>query len=264
MTTPGSDIKAIKCTELGLGNPRIVHGFYTRIGGQSGGIYQSLNVGQGSGDTPENITGNRQAIVQNLGLCDEDVITPWQHHSSDVVVATKHWGNHRPKADAIVTSSPNLPIGVITADCGPVLFCDAANEIIGAAHAGWKGATSGVLENTIDTMIEQGANIENIRATLGPAISGKNYEVGPEFVENLLGLDEQNQEFLTPSPNKGHAYFDLPEYIIDRLIQKGINARSTGLCTYQNENQFFSYRRMTHRGEADYGRQISAIAIIKK
>ncbi|MCP4184465.1 MAG: peptidoglycan editing factor PgeF [Hyphomicrobiales bacterium] len=247
-----------------MGNPRIVHGFYTRIGGQSDGIYQSLNVGQSSEDNPENIARNRQAIVQNLGLCENDVITPWQHHSSDVVVATKQWGNNRPKADALVTSTPGLPIGVITADCGPVLFCDAANEIIGAAHAGWKGATSGVLENTIDTMIEHGANIENIRATLGPAISGKNYEVGPEFVENLLGLDGQNQKYLTPSHNNGHALFDLPAYIINRLIQSGVNARSTGPCTYQNESQFFSYRRMTHRGETDYGRQISAIAIIKK
>lgn len=259
-----SDLQPIKCSELGNRNPKIVHGFYTRIGGLSGGVYKSLNVGQGSDDNPQHIAANRRAIVQNLGLHAEDVTTPWQAHSPDVVVATGPWGQNRPKADAIVTSTPNLPIGVITADCGPVLFCDWANEVIGAAHAGWKGATSGVLENTIDTMVKQGANIENIQATLGPTISGKNYEVGPEFVDNLLVLDRQNKQFLTPSPNSGHAFFDLPAYIIDRLTKTGINARATGVCTYHNENRFFSYRRMTHRNETDYGRQISAIAIIRK
>ena len=255
-------LQPIVCSRLSQDNPNIVHGFHTRLGGQSSGIYQSLNAGQGSDDKPENVTANRKAIVRDLGLNDEDVVTVWQYHSSDVVIATNHWDADRPKADAIVTRTPNLPIGVITADCGPVLFCDAKNEIIGAAHAGWKGATGGILENTISTMVKMGADIGGIRATLGPTISGKNYEVGPEFVENLMNLDRNNANYLSSSPNSGHAYFDLPAYILNRLTQIGVNVHSLDLCTYQHENRFFSYRRMTHLGESDYGRQISVIAII--
>ncbi len=264
MTFPEYELQPILCPNLSAGNSHIKHGFFTRQGGVSTGLFKSMNIGPSSSDNPNNVAKNRRAVVQYLGLDDNDLLTTWQHHSPDVVVATHHWGANRPTADSIVTSQSNLPIAVVTADCGPVLFCDAANEVIGAAHAGWRGATSGILQETVETMINQGAKLENIRATLGPTISGKNYEVGPEFVENLLGLDTANTNFLSPSGRSGHAHFDLPAYIIKRLTNLGVNAQSTGQCTYEDEDHFFSYRRMTHRREADYGRQISAIAIIEK
>ena len=257
MTSPS----AITCPQLGAGNQQIVHGFFTRNGGTSNGIYQSLNIGPSSHDDPHNVRRNRRAVVQYLGLGDEDLVTPWQQHSPDVLLASQNWGDERPKGDAIVTTTANLPIAVVTADCGPVLFCDATNKVIGAAHAGWRGATLGVLEATVEKMREQGAELEHIKATLGPTISVDNYEIGPEFVENLLQLDANNDKYLKPSTRPEHAHFDLPLYIVERLGKIGVNARWTGQCTYRDEAQFFSYRRMTHRGEADYGRQISAIAI---
>jgi YfiH family protein len=255
-------LNPIRCSSLCEDNLRIVHGFYTRSGGYSNGIYESLNAGPGSRDDPEKVRLNRQAIVRNLGLDGGEIVTSWQIHSADVVVASKPWGTDKPKADAVVTRAANLPIGVVTADCGPVLFCDAENKVIGAAHAGWKGATSGILENTIETMIKEGARLEGIRATLGPTISGKSYEVGPEFVDNLLSMNATNRNYLSSSLNKGHANFDLPAYIVNRLKKAGVQANSLDICTYQDEKRFFSYRRMTHRGEADYGRQISVIAIV--
>ena len=259
-----TQIDPIICPVLGNGGPLIVHGFFTRSGGVSTGLYKSLNIGPSSADISENVSTNRRAIAQHLGFGDEDLVSPWQHHSTHVLVATDNWGENRPKADAIVTKTPQLPIAIVTADCGPVLFADAKNRIVAAAHAGWRGATQGILESTIDKMIEQGAARENIRATLGPTISGENYEVGPEFVDNLMQIDQANSAYLTPSTNPGHAYFDLPNYIVERLTKSGIDARWTGQCTYAQESQFFSYRRMTHRREKDYGRQISAIAIRKK
>lgn len=246
---------------LSAGSENIVHGFYTRHGGTSEGIYESLNVGPSSGDHPQNVSENRKAIVQHMGLSQDDLVTPWQYHSADVVIATKHWGNERPKADGIVTNTPNLPIAIVTADCGPVLFCDPKNNIIAATHAGWRGATGGVLEATVDKMIEIGAARENIQTVLGPTISAKNYEIGPEMVDILLSLSPDNESHLSPSLNANHAMFDLPGYIVTRLKKIDVKANSTGHCTYEDENRFFSYRRMTHRGEPDYGRQISAIAI---
>ncbi len=256
-----NQIKPVLCPHLTASASGIVHGFYTREGGTSTGIYKSLNVGPSSMDMAQNVHANRRAIVSHMGLCDQDLVTPWQHHSPDVVIATENWGDKRPRADAIVTSTPNLPIAIVTADCGPVLFCDPQNKIIAAAHAGWRGATGGVLEATLKTMLELGANPNNINATLGPTISAKNYEVGPEFITALTGLASNNRQFLSPSTNTGHAMFDLPGYIVTRLRKAGITARWSGQCTYEDERKFFSYRRMTHRCEADYGRQISAIAI---
>lgn len=252
------------CSQLTQNDPHIKHGFFTREGGVSSGIYDALNIGPSSKDEPENVRKNRRAIVAYLGLNDEDVTTPWQHHSPDAVIATHNWANKRPKADAVVTNTPGLPIGIVTADCGPVLFCDGKNQVIAAAHSGWRGATSGILETTIKTMEEAGAQREHIRATLGPTISVANYEVGPEFVENLLSLNRANSKFLDKSTKGDHAMFDLPGYIIERLENAGVSARWTGHCTYQDEDRFFSYRRMTHRKEPDYGRQMSAIAIIKE
>jgi len=251
----------IKCPNLAATSTTITHGFFTRRGGISTGIYDSLNIGPSSDDNAQNVRANRKAIVQHLGLADDDLLTTWQHHSADVVIATENWLDNRPKADGIVTATPNLPIGVVTADCGPVLFYDRQSNIIGATHAGWRGATGGVLETTVEKMLELGANRDHIHATLGPTISAKNYEVGPEFVENLNSLNAANERYLSPSSNSGHAFFDLPNYILDRLKSLGIQASWTGQCTYADETRFFSYRRMTHKGEADYGRQISAITI---
>lgn len=258
-----SSPKPVICQHLCDDAPEIRHGFFTRQGGVSTGLYESLNIGHSSDDDQQYVHANRKAVVRYLGLDADDLITPWQHHSADVVIATEHWSNARPKADGIVTRTPNLPIGIVTADCGPVLFCDAQNGVVGAAHAGWRGATGGVLEATLIKMLELGAVRNNISATLGPTISGKNYEVGPEFVDNLIALNEGNEDYLRSSVNAGHAMFDLPRYIVQRLLSLGVSARWSGHCTYEDEVQFFSYRRMTHRGEADYGRQISAIAILK-
>ncbi len=252
----------ILCFGLGALAPQIVHGFFTRKGGRSIGLYDSLNCGLGSADDREPVLANRALVAGHLGVKDGHLATPHQVHSPDVLVVDKPWArNERPVADAVVTRTPGLAIGVLTADCGPVLFADAKAGIVGAAHAGWKGATGGVLENTIAAMESLGAQRENIIATLGPTISQRNYEVGPEFVERLLTLDKTNERYLAPSGKSGHASFDLPGYIVTRLEKAGTQARWTGQCTYADEPRFYSYRRTTHRGEPDYGRQISCILI---
>jgi len=169
--------------------------------------------------------------------------------------------NYKPQVDALVTATPDLAIGIQTADCGPVLFLDPENRVAGAAHSGWKGATGGVLENTISAMETLGAERQHITAILGPTISAENYEVGPEFVERLVQQDSQNDRWFRPSEKRDHAMFDLPGYIVNRLEASGIQAGWTGHCTYADEGKFYSYRRKTHRGEKDYGRQISVITI---
>lgn len=255
-----SDLQPISNSELK--QPNIKHGFFTREGGISQGIYAGLNVGIGSDDNREQVLENRSRVVQHFGRDSSRLATPHQHHSSDVLEVREPWPDgERPKADALITRNPEVVIGILTADCGPVLFADAKNGVVGAAHAGWKGATGGVLENTIDAMEHIGAQRENIKAVLGPTISQDNYEVGPEFVERLAGIDERNIKYLINSTKADHAMFDLPGYIVDRLTATGVNASWTGHCTYADEDLFFSYRRTTHRSEPDYGRQISAISI---
>ena len=249
-------------TSPNMDHPLLQHGYFTRVGGVSGGIYRGLNIGIGSHDDPDAITENRKRVCEHFALGPNSIGTPYQIHSPDVFVADDGWTpDKRPQADAVVTKRNDLVIGVVTADCGPVLFADAENGVVAAAHAGWKGATGGVLENTIDTMISTGADRSNIVAVLGPTISRENYEVGPEFVERLTALDSHNSDYLGASVNTGHAMFDLPSYIVDRLKGAGISASWTGQCTYADEELFFSYRRTTHRKEVDYGRQISAIRI---
>ncbi|MEM9278785.1 MAG: peptidoglycan editing factor PgeF [Pseudomonadota bacterium] len=248
-----------------LKHETISHGFYTRDGGTSDGIFRGLNVGLGSGDKRENVLENRRRVEKHSGVTSGYLTTLYQVHSPDVVTVTKPIGNDdRPQADGIVTATPGLALGILTADCGPVLFADPENRVTGACHAGWKGATGGVLENTIASMEALGARRDTITAVLGPTISSKNYEVGPEFVERLIKLASTNDAFLSPSENAGHAMFDLPGYIVQRLENSGVNAEWTGHCTYEDENKFFSYRRKTHRGEADYGRQVSVISIVEE
>lgn len=251
----------VTCNELGSFPDRVAHGFFTRKGGASTGLYKGLNVGLGSSDDREAVLENRARVASHLGARDGFLATPHQVHSNDVLLVSEPWRGERPVADAVVTDVPGLALGVLTADCGPVLFADPGAGVVGAAHAGWKGATGGILENTIETMERLGASRSAITASLGPTISQQNYEVGPEFVERLLALDPENSRYLIQSPRPGHALFDLPAYILDRIAAAGVKARWTGQCTYADPGRFFSFRRTTHRGEPDYGRQISSILI---
>jgi YfiH family protein len=239
----------------------ICHGFFTRKGGVSEGIFASLNVGLGSEDQQDHIETNRDLICQALGADTNQLATVSQIHSADAVIIEQPFIEKRPRADALVTKVKGLAIGILTADCGPVLFADAEAGVIGAAHAGWKGAMGGVLENTVLKMIKLGASRDNIVATLGPCISQANYEVGPEYLSTFLNADMSNNRYFVSSANEGHSMFDLASYIMDRLLNSGIRASSVNLCTYQHADRFYSYRRSVHNNEPDYGRQISAIML---
>lgn len=239
----------------------IDHAFFTREGGISNGIYRGLNAGLGSGDARIHVVENRLKMAEHLRASGNDITSPYQVHSPDVAIAAIDWATDRPKVDAVVTQTPGLAIGVVTADCGPVLFADPNAGIIGAAHAGWKGAIGGVLENTIETMEKLGADRDNIQTVLGPMISQENYEVGPDFPRPFLASDAANERFFVPSRNVDHHMFDLPAFIIYRLQQAGVAACWSGHCTYADEDRFYSYRRTTHRKQEDYGRQMSAIIL---
>ncbi len=241
--------------------PGVRHGFFTRRGGLSEGLYGSLNIGTGSDDDPSLVRQNRARVADWMGVPQDRLLSAWQIHSPDAVVVREAFPGERPKADALVTDRPGIAVCAASADCGPVLFADAKARVVGAAHAGWKGAFTGVLENTILAMEGLGARRENIVAVLGPSISAANYEVGPEFMERFVQADGTNGRYFTPSGRNAHALFDLPAYTVDRLRAAGIRATSVNRCTYAEEGSFFSYRRATHRGEPDYGRQISAIAL---
>jgi len=239
------------------------HGFFTRSGGVSHGVYATLNGGTGSNDAPDNVTENRARMAMALGVTPDRFLTAYQIHSPDVVVVEEPWTHdRRPRADAIVTRLPRLAIGVSTADCGPLLFADAEAHVIGAAHAGWRGALAGVIEAAIAAMEKLGAQRSRIATALGPTIRQPNYEVGSEFVERFLAADADNKRFFKPSTSSGHAMFDLGGYIAERLQRAGItNFEDLGLCTYAEPERFFSYRRTTKLGEPDYGRHINAIAL---
>ena len=241
----------------------IRHGYFTRAGGVSEGIYRGLNIGTGSSDDPTHVAENRRRVAEWMGVAPSCLLTAYQIHSPDVVVAREPFAGERPKADAIVTDRPGLAVGASTADCGPVLFADAQARVVGAAHAGWKGAFSGVLENTIAAMESLGAQRRNIVAALGPSISRNNYEVGPEFVARFIEADAGNDRYFSPSAKVGHALFDLNLYTVDRLRRAGVEAEALGRCTYGEEELFYSYRRGTHRGEPDYGRHVSTICLEK-
>jgi YfiH family protein len=242
---------------------RIRHAFFTRSGGVSQGVYASLNGGIGSNDAPDKVAENRSLIAAALGVAPDHLLTAYQIHSPEVVVAEQTWSQaNRPHADAIVTRTPRLAIGVSTADCGPLLLADAEAGVIGAAHAGWRGALTGVVEAAITAMEKLGAERARIVAALGPAIRQSNYEVGPEFVERFLAADADNARFFAPSERAGHAMFDLAGFIADRVQRAGIaDFEDLGLCTYAEPERFFSYRRTTKLGEPDYGRHINAIAL---
>ncbi len=242
--------------------PGLRHAFFTREGGVSAGIYAGLNGGLGSNDLPDNVRENRRRMAAHLGATPENFLSVHQIHSPDVVVATGPWdGPARPKADAIVTQIEKLAIGVTTADCGPVLFVDPHKRVIGAAHAGWKGALTGVLEATIGAMEMLGAERGQIIAAIGPMIRQPSYEVGAEFVERFLDADAEHAMFFLPSTREGHAMFDLAGFIRARLDKAGVlMIDDLGHDTYADD-RFFSYRRSVHRKEPDYGRHVHAIML---
>jgi YfiH family protein len=239
------------------------HGFFTRKGGVSSGIYASLNCGPGSRDDPANVAENRARVAELLGAEPAGLLTLFQKHSADVVTADKPWSLDKlPEADAIVTKKPGLAIGVLTADCAPVLLCDGEARVIGAAHAGWKGALAGIVEATVKAMQKLGAKPERITAAIGPTISQDAYEVGAEFVERFMTNEPESQAFFITDEGSGEPHFDLPGYVGERLARAGVGSiTDLALCTYCEETRLFSYRRSQHHGEEDYGRQISAILL---
>ena len=237
------------------------HGFLGRRGGISVGECAGLNVGFCSNDDPEAIAGNRRLAVAAL-LADAQLATVHQVHSAEVVVADAPWPQDaRPRADAMVTDTPNLLLGILTADCAPVLFADHEAVVVGAAHAGWRGALAGVTDATIEAMERMGARRDHIHAAVGPCIAQPSYEVDDTFRARFLDADDDNSRFFVPGP-AGKPHFDLEAYVVHRLIAAGIDeVEALNLDTYAEPDRFFSFRRATHRGEADYGRQLSAIAI---
>jgi len=236
------------------------HGFFTRRGGVSRDGYASLNCGLGSKDDPAAVHENRARVAAFLGA---GLITAHQVHSATAVVAEQAWHPlHRPRADAIVTATPGLAAAVLTADCAPVLFADPEARVVAAAHAGWRGALSGVLEAALSTMEALGARRERVRAAVGPCIGQAAYPVGPEFENEFLGQDAANSRFFSRPGMEAGPHFDLASYCEQRLVQAGIGTvRTLAACTYAQGDEFFSYRRSRAQNEADYGRQISAIVL---
>jgi len=240
----------------------IRHGFFTRQGGVSKGIYGSLNCGLGSGDDAESVRHNRALVAETLGVPPERLLTLYQMHSATAVIVDKPWNGEAAKADALVTRTPGLAIGALTADCAPILLCDPQARVIAAAHAGWRGALSGVAEATIAAMEELGAKRERVVAVIGPSISQRAYEVGADYVDRFLAEEPASEAFFMTDESSGEPHFDLSGYVAERLSRAGVGSVSDlGLCTYCDETRLFSYRRSQHHGEEDYGRQISAIVL---
>jgi YfiH family protein len=243
--------------------PGIRHGFFTRHGGVSAGVYESLNGGTGSEDAPVNIAENRARMAKSLGVAPDRFLTCYQIHSPQVVVAEAPWpAAERPRADAIVTKVPELAIGVSTADCGPILFADAEARVIGASHAGWRGALTGVIEATVTAMEKLGAARQRIIAAAGPMIRQPNYEVGQDMMDRFVSIEPNTVRFFKKGERPEHFMFDLGGFIASRLRRARVEQiEDLGHCTYADPAQFYSYRRTTHRSERDYGRHINAIAL---
>ncbi|WP_142416384.1 peptidoglycan editing factor PgeF [Bartonella massiliensis] len=239
----------------------IKHGFFTRQGGVSKDLYHSLNVGKSSNDQLVHIVHNRLLIADYFGIEAQNLVTVNQIHSCNVVVVHQAMIGVLPQADALVTTTPKLAIGVLTADCGPILFADPQAGVIAATHAGWRGSLNGIIEKTIAVMEQQGAKRQSITAVLGPCIGPCHYEVTGEFYNQFMEYHSKFQKYFLKTEKVDHFYFNLWAFIINQLKEAGVNASCVELCTYQDEQRFFSYRRATHRDEPDYGRQISAIML---
>jgi polyphenol oxidase len=245
------------------GLPGFRHGFFTREGGVSNGLYTGLNCGLGSKDDPSKVLENRALVAGLLQAQRPEVVTLYQVHSPFAMIIDKPIAREDlPKADAVATRTPGLAIGVLTADCTPVLFADPGAGVVAAAHAGWRGAIGGVLEAAVAAMEKLGARRQRVIAAIGPSISQAAYEVGPEFETEFLKQSEDNARFFSRPNDEARAHFDLTGYVDARLSAIGLSAvEKVAPCTYENESLFFSFRRSQHRSEADYGRQISAIVV---
>jgi YfiH family protein len=249
-------------TAKALAAPRIAHGFFGRTGGVSQGIFASLNCGPGSGDVRTDVIENRSRAAGALSP-GADLLTLYQVHSGEAVTVTAPWNlGEGPKADAMATSVPQLALGILTADCAPVLFADTQAGVIGAAHAGWKGALFGVTDSAIAAMERLGARRDRIVAAIGPCIGRPNYEVGAELRERFVDAASGNARWFVPGDRAEHFRFDLEGYVAARLEAASLaHVEHVPACTYAREDEFFSFRRATHRGEKDYGRQVSAIVL---
>lgn len=236
------------------------HGFFGRKGGASSGIFAGLNCGAGSSDLKEIVSINRARVAEAMGVAPANLVTVHQTHSATAIVVDGPL-NAPVEADGIVTNSPDIAIAILTADCQPVLFHDPEAGVVGAAHAGWKGAVGGILDATLDAMEKIGAQRANTRALIGPTISQRAYEVGPEFYDDFIAEDTENARFFAQGEGD-RLMFDLPSYGLHRLRSAGVGeAQWTGHCTYSDPDRFYSFRRTCHAGEADYGRLISAIRL---
>ena len=240
------------------------HGFLSNEGGMSVGLYDSLNCGPGSDDDPDSVRENRRIAASLIaGRRDTPLVSLYQIHSNKAVSVSTDWGDDRPKADAIVTNKPGVILGILTADCTPVLFEDRNAGVIGAAHTGWQGALAGVIGETVALMETHGAARSNITAVIGPTIQQQSYEVGSDFEAKFLDVDPGFSVFFAPGRDTGHRQFNLPGLVENRLQLAGITrAHNCAVDTYTSDNHF-SYRRTTHRGEADYGRQLSGIMLAR-
>jgi YfiH family protein len=247
----------------GLAASGVAHGFFTRRGGVSQGVYASLNGGVGSRDDPDAVRENRARMARALGIEPDHLLIPYQVHSRDASAAGAPWPTDaRPRCDALVTATPGLGLGVTGADCGIILFAAPQAGVIGAAHAGWRGALAGIIEATVAAMVGLGARPQDIVAALGPTIAQPSYEVGAEFVATFAQAEPDSARFFAPGANPERSMFDLPGFIGLRAARSGIGRfEDLGLDTYADEERFFSYRRATHRQEADYGRLVAAIAL---
>ena len=243
----------------------IRHVFFSRDGGVSEGIYASLNCGPGSNDARDAVVDNRARAMAVLDVEPDALVTVHQIHSPTCVQVETPWAlGEAPKADAMVTSQPGIALGILTADCAPVLFADADSGVVGAAHAGWKGALGGVLESTLDTMTDDGASLGQIACAVGPCIAQSSYEVGAEFRTAFMEASVANARFFDAGAVDGKFHFDLGGYVADRLRSAGVGSVEVlGLDTYADADQFFSYRRSTRKGEPDYGRLLSTIMLSK-
>jgi polyphenol oxidase len=243
--------------------PGVAHGFFTRLGGVSRGVYESLNGGVGSRDAPDAVTENRGRVSAALGVAPDRLAVPFQIHSPDALAISEGWPQAaRPRCDALVTATPGLALGVTGADCGMILFANQRAGVIGATHAGWKGALAGVVEATVAAMERLGARRGDTVAALGPCIGHKSYEVGPEFVAAFASAGEDTTRYFAPSRREGRSMFNLNGYIAARAARAGVGRfEDLRLDTYSDERRFFSYRRATHRKEPDYGRLMSVIVL---